>query len=72
MSFLKTFQKIIKGALTGHEKIPKGPPFAYVFWKNFKKIMKGALTGHEKFSKGPPFAYVFWKNRYRNSLINSV
>ena len=20
----------------GHKKVPKGPPFAYVFWKNFK------------------------------------
>ena len=26
----------------GHKKVPKGPPFAYVFWKNFKnKLSKG-------------------------------
>ena len=28
----------------GHKKVPKGPPFAYVFWKNFKnKLSKGGV-----------------------------
>ena len=30
----------------GHKKVPKGPPFAHVFWKNFKnKLSKGGGIG---------------------------
>ena len=37
----------------GHKKVPKGPPFAYVFWKISKQIIKGGSIGF--FSSPPRF-----------------
>ena len=34
----------------GHTKVPKGPPFAYVFWKNFQRVPP-LLMFFEKISK---------------------
>ena len=50
----------------GHKKVPKGPPFAYVFWKKFQRVPP-LLMFFEKISKGSPHCLCFLK-KFQNKL----
>ena len=62
----KKFQRV-PPCLCFLKKVPKGPPFAYVFWKNFQRVPP-LLMFFEKISKGSPLCLCFLK-KFQKQII---